>query len=210
VVDPKDDTLVCAGSQTTLPHLEWRYARVNDRCEADNVLLRTHTFEGSTGSTAVGYAVLKSIHLLGIVVWVGGMFFVLACLRPAAAALEPGVRVALMRDALGRFLQIVMVAAGLVLLSGVWMIATASRVSIDAGIGFNMPIDWLVMVTLGVVMIAIYGYIRFAVFRQLGRAAAAREWPAAGAALGRIRVLVIVNIVLAVIIIVVTRLGAAG
>lgn len=172
--------------------------------------MRTHTIEGSTGSAAVGYAVLKSIHLLGIVVWVGGMFFALACLRPAAAALEPGVRVGLMRDALGRFLRIVMVAAGLVLLSGVWMIATASRVSVNAGIGFNMPIDWLVMIALGVVMIAIYGYIRLAVFRRLERAAAAREWPAAGASLGRIRVLVLVNLVLAVIIIVVTRLGAAA
>ncbi len=158
----------------------------------------------------MGYAVLKSIHLLGVVVWVGGMFFALACLRPAAAALEPGVRVCLMRDALGRFLQIVMVAAGLVLLSGAWMIATASRVSVNAGIGFNMPLDWLVMIALGVAMIAIYAYIGLAVFRQLERAAAAREWPAAGAALSRIRVLVLVNLVLAVIIIVVTRLGAAG
>jgi uncharacterized membrane protein len=158
----------------------------------------------------VGYALLKSIHLLGIIVWVGGMFFAVACLRPAAAALEPPVRVALMRDALGRFLGIVLWAAALVLISGVWMIATASRVSIKAGIGFNMPLDWHVMVTLGVVMIAIFGYIRFALFNELRRAAAAREWPAAAAALGRIRLLVLVNLVLAVIIVVVTRLGAAG
>ena len=158
----------------------------------------------------MGYALLKSIHLLGIIVWVGGMFFAVACLRPAAAALEPPARVALMRDALGRFLGIVLWAAALVLISGVWMIATASRVSIKAGIGFNMPLDWHVMVTLGVVMIAIFGYIRFAVFNEVRRAAAAREWPAAGAALGRIRLLVLVNVVLAVIIVVVTRLGAAG
>lgn len=159
---------------------------------------------------AVGYAVLKSIHLLGVIVWVGGMFFALACLRPAAAALEPALRIGLMRDALGRFLNIVIVAAGLVLISGVWMIATASRVSVNAGIGFNIPVDWHVMVTLGVVMIAIFVYIRFAVFKQLERAAEAREWPAAGAALGRIRLLVLVNLALAVVIVVVTRLGAAG
>src|ERR1035437_433244 len=71
--------------------------------------------ESSTGRTVVGYAVLKSIHLFGVVVWGGGMFFALACLRPAAAALEPVTRVGLMRDALGRFLNIVVVAAGLVL-----------------------------------------------------------------------------------------------
>ena len=158
----------------------------------------------------MGYALLKSIHLLGIIVWVGGMFFAVACLRPAAAALEPPLRVALMRDALGRFLDIVLGAATLVLITGVWMIATASRVSVKAGIGFNMPLDWHVMVTLGVVMIAIFGYIRFAVFAEVRRAAAAREWPAAAAALGRIRLLVLVNLVLALIIVVVTRLGAAA
>src|SRR5215217_2895275 len=111
--------------------------------------------------SVVGYALLKSIHLLGVIAWVGGMFFALACLRPAAAALEPPLRVALMRDALGRFLNIVLVASGLVLVSGVWMIATASRVSVKAGIGFAMPLDWHVMVTLGVVMIAVFAYIRF-------------------------------------------------
>ena len=158
----------------------------------------------------VGYALLKSIHLLGVIVWVGGMFFAVACLRPAAAALDPPARVALMRDALGRFLNIVAVASVLVLVTGVWMIATASRVSVNAGIGFNMPIDWHVMVTLGVVMIAVFGYIRFALFAEVRRAATAREWPAAGAALNRIRLLVLVNLVLAAIIVVVTRLGAVG
>ena len=158
----------------------------------------------------MGYAILKSIHLLSIVVWVGGMFFALYCLRPAAAALEPPVRVALMRAAMGRFLAIVTVVVGLVLVSGVWMIATASRVSVNAGIGFNMPVDWHVMVTLGVLMMATFVYIRFAVFKQLERAADAKEWPAAAAALDRIRALVLLNLVLAVIIIVVTRVGAVG
>lgn len=171
---------------------------------------RASAFDVRLRGSFVGYAVLKSIHLLGIIVWVGGMFFALYCLRPAAAALEPPVRVGLMRDALGRFLAIVTVVAGLVLVSGAWMIATASRVVVNAGIGFNMPIDWHVMVTLGVVMMAIFVYIRFAVFKQLEEAADANEWPAAAAALGRIRSLVIVNLVLAVVIIVVTRLGAVS
>ena len=158
----------------------------------------------------MGYAVLKSIHLLGIVVWVGGMFFALYCLRPAAAALEPALRVGLMRDALGRFLNLAAVAIALVLITGIWLIATASRVSVDAGIGFNMPLDWHVMVTLGVIMAAVFGYIRFAVFKQVERAAAAQDWPAAGAALNAIRKLVGINLMLALIIIVVTRLGAAA
>ncbi len=158
----------------------------------------------------MGYAILKSIHLLSIIVWVGGMFFVLWCLRPAAAALEPPQRVALMRAALARFFAILTVVIGLVLLSGVWMIATASRVSVNAGIGFNMPIDWHVMVTLGVVMMAIFVYVRWALFRQVEHAADAQQWPVAAAALERIRRLVLVNVVLAVVIVVVTRLGAVS
>ncbi len=158
----------------------------------------------------MGYAILKSIHLLSVIVWVGGMFFALYCLRPAAAALEPPLRVVLMRDALKRFFDVVLVAASLVLASGAWMIATASRVSVSAGIGFNMPVDWHVMVTLGVVMIAVFGYVRFAVFRQLQDATAARDWPTAAAALERIRALVLVNLALAVVIIVVTRIGEAS
>jgi uncharacterized membrane protein len=156
----------------------------------------------------LGYAILKSIHLLGVIAWVGGMFFAIVCLRPGVATLEPALRVAVMRSALGRFLDVVLVAAALVLISGVWMMATATRVSLNAGIGFAMPIDWDVMATLGVIMIAIYVYIRWAVFKALARAADARDWPAAAGALGRIRALVIVNLVLAVVIVVVTRLGS--
>ena len=96
------------------------------------------------------------------------------------------------------------------LASGIWMMTSAAQVSMRAGIGFNMPVDWHVMVTLGVVMTAVFGYIRFAVFRQLERAAAARDWPAAAAALARIRALVLVNLALAVVIIVVTRLGSVA
>jgi len=156
----------------------------------------------------VGYAILRSIHLLAVVVWVGGMFFAHYCLRPAAAALDPPLRATLMRDALRRFLDIVFVAALLVLVSGVWMIATTTRASAKAGLGFAMPIDWHVMVALGIVMIAIYGYVRFAAFTALDRAVRAREWPNAAAALARIRRLVVVNLVLAVVVIIVTRLGA--
>ena len=43
------------------------------------------------------YASLKAIHLLSIVAWIGGMFFMHTCLRPAAAeVLEPPARVRLM------------------------------------------------------------------------------------------------------------------
>ena len=48
------------------------------------------------------YASLKLIHLLSIIVWVGGMVFAHFFLRPALQPLEPAVRMRLMADVLAR------------------------------------------------------------------------------------------------------------
>ncbi len=155
------------------------------------------------------YAVLKALHLLGIVAWVGGMFFVLACLRPALADVEPPLRIRVMHAVARRFFNVVAVAVLVVLVSGVALIAIASSSSVRAGIGFNMPVDWYVMATLGVVMMLVFGHIRFALFPRLTRAVDAENWPAGGVALTAVRSALVFNLVLAVVIIVVTRLGTA-
>ena len=156
------------------------------------------------------YAVLKSIHLLALIVWIGGMFFTLFCLRPSLTVLEGPMRLRLMHEVLRRFFGVVSVAAVLVLLSGVWMLASAARSGSNAGIGFNMPLDWHVMVIGGVLMMLVFGHIRFVLFRRLERAANAQLWPVGAQALGSIRSWVLVNLVLGVVIIVVTRLGAVS
>jgi uncharacterized membrane protein len=38
------------------------------------------------------YATLKTLHVLSIIVWIGGMVFAHFFLRPAVAQLEPAVR----------------------------------------------------------------------------------------------------------------------
>jgi uncharacterized membrane protein len=59
------------------------------------------------------------IHVLGAVLWVGGMAFALLALRPAAEeALEGPPRLALMRGALRRFFLIVWHAMPAMLLTG--------------------------------------------------------------------------------------------
>ena len=73
------------------------------------------------------YAVLKTIHLLSIVLWLGGMFFALVCLRPALGMLDPPLRLRLMHEVLRRFFDAVLIAAGLALATGVWMIAGDAR-----------------------------------------------------------------------------------
>jgi uncharacterized membrane protein len=158
----------------------------------------------------MGYELLKTVHLLAIVAWVGGMFFTLVCLRPAAMLLDAPQRVRLMHATLARFFKVVLAAAALVLASGVWMIGRVAKATVQSGGQFNMPLDWWAMVVLGVLMVLIFGHIRFVLFKRLDRAVAAQDWPQGGQALGSIRSWVMVNLWLGVIIIVVLRLGAVS
>jgi uncharacterized membrane protein len=156
------------------------------------------------------YAALKTIHLLSVIVWVGGMVFAHFFLRPAVATLEAPQRVQLMHQVLGRFFNAVLLSAGLVLASGVWMIGRMARQMSQSGVKFNMPIEWMVMALLGVLMVLIFGHIRFALYKKLTRAVNAQDWPAGAAALASIRTGVSVNLVLGVLIVLVTLLGAAS
>ncbi len=152
------------------------------------------------------YAALKLAHLLALVVWIGGMVFAQFFLRPAALQLDPPQRVRLMHGTLQRFFAAVLVAIAVVLGSGVWMIGRVAKQTVQAGAAFQMPLSWTVMTVAGLLMMAIFGHIRFNLFKRLGRAVAAGDWPAGGAALGQIRTWVGANLVIGVAIIVVMRL----
>jgi uncharacterized membrane protein len=138
------------------------------------------------------------------------MVFAHFFLRPAVAELDAPARLRLMHDVLGRFFNAVLVAASLVLASGGWMIGRMARQMAESGVKFNMPIEWMVMALLGVLMLAIFGHIRFALYPRLSRAVTATAWPAGGAALASIRTWVTVNLVIGVVIVVVTLLGASA
>ena len=69
-----------------------------------------------------------------------------------------------------------------------------------------MPINWMVMSILGVVMMAVFGHIRFALFKRLDTAVKAKDWPAGGKALESIRKWVSLNLALGLVIVVMLRL----
>ncbi|QCB47204.1 CopD family protein [Hydrogenophaga sp. PAMC20947] len=152
------------------------------------------------------YAALKLAHLLAIIVWIGGMVFAHFFLRPATLSLEPPQRIRLMHGALQRFFNAVLVAIAVVLVSGLWLIGRTAKEIVQAGLDFGMPLDWTIMATLGIVMIAIFGHIRFALFKRLSAAVAVSDWPAGGAALASIRTWVSINLAIGVVIIVITLL----
>jgi uncharacterized membrane protein len=153
------------------------------------------------------YSILKLAHLLSIIVWIGGMVFAHFFLRPAVATMEAPQRVRLMHDVLGRFFKAVLYAAGLTLVSGLWMIARVAKQTVQAGGSFQMPIEWTVMAALGIVMVLIFGHIRFALYKKLDRAVTAADWIAGGAALASIKLWVGINIALGVLIVGITLLG---
>jgi uncharacterized membrane protein len=143
------------------------------------------------------YAVLKVIHLVAMLLWVGGMAFAHVCLRPAAAALDPPQRLVLMEATLARFFFVVAWAAPLAWISGLAMLWQARGAE-------SMAPGWIAMAFSGSVMLLIFGHVLFAQYPPLRRAVAASEWARAGAALARIRRWVGVNLVIGLLTVVAT------
>ncbi|MFY0480721.1 CopD family protein [Achromobacter marplatensis] len=147
------------------------------------------------------YSVVKFIHVMAVILWVGGMLFAHCFLRPAAARLEPPVRLKLMASVLGPFLNAVLVAIVLILLTGMSMIGQEAGQAVRTGGAFFMPLGWTLMASGGIVMMAIFGHIRFVLYKRLAVAVAASDWPKGGQAMAGIRRWVGVNLVLGIAIV---------
>lgn len=150
----------------------------------------------------MSYSLWLLVHLLGVIVWVGGMFFAHFALRPAAAELlQPPQRLPLLAATLGRFFKWVAFCILLILVSGIAIMMLF--ISNGGRLGAHIHI----MTAIGLIMMAIFWHIRFAAFKRLRAAVAAQDWPAGGIAMNRIRQLVLVNLVLGVITTVVVFVG---
>lgn len=142
------------------------------------------------------------LHVLSVVVWVGGMFFAYLALRPVAASvLEPPQRLSLWAGVFDRFFPWVWVSVILILLSGLHMFFAMG--------GASAPHYTRTMLALGVIMMLIFGHVFFAPYKKLKRAVAAQDWPSGGAALAQIRKLIGINLALGLAIIAVVFLGRA-
>ena len=140
------------------------------------------------------------LHLLGVVVWVGGMFFAYMALRPVAASvLEPPQRLPLWAGVFGKFFPWVWVSVILILLSGLHMLMVFG--------GFAAPLYVLAMLGLGLLMMLIYAVVFFSPYPKLKRAVGEQNWKAGGAALGQIRQLIGVNLILGLLTIAVVFAG---
>src|ERR687892_2777276 len=113
-----------------------------------------------------------ALHILGAVVWVGGMFLAYVVLRPAAGMLEPPARLALWRGVFERFFPWVWASIVALLLSGYGMLFLA--LGGFAGAGMHVHI----MNLTGLVMMALFLHLYFAPWQRLRRALGAGDHPA--------------------------------
>jgi uncharacterized membrane protein len=138
-------------------------------------------------------SVLLALHLLGAVVWVGGLAFMLLVLRPSLGALEPPLRLAVHQKAFRKFFLYVWHAMPIVLLSGYAMLFGV--------LGGFEGVNWAVhlMHLLGLIMAGIFLVIFFGPWKAMRAATAGANTAAAATAVDRIRVLAFITLAVGVV-----------
>ena len=146
-------------------------------------------------------ALALALHVLGAVVWVGGMFAIYVCLRPALATLEPPQRLKLMQVTFRKFFPFVWLSILLLLGSGYWMVFAifGGMRNIGMHIHLMQGIGWL--------MIVLFLWLFHGPWLKFKRAVDAGDWPTAGANLNRIRQIIAVNLPLGLLVVII---GASG
>ena len=129
-------------------------------------------------------AILIVLHLLAALIWVGGMFFAHSALRPTAAeVLQPPERLTLLCGVFKRFFIWVKASIVVLFLTGFGLI---SLMGAQAKLG---------------------GHVHASPFKKLKAAVADKQWPLGAQALGKIRALMLTNLVLGLITV---AIGAGG
>jgi uncharacterized membrane protein len=142
-------------------------------------------------------SVAVALHVVGAVVWVGGMFLLYVCLRPALGTLDPPQRFRLMRGTLAKFLPFVWAAILLILASGYWMLFVTFGGFSQVG----MHIHWMQL--FGWAMVGLFMWLFHGPWLAFKRAVDAEEWPKAAAGLDQIRQIVAVNLPLGFLVVVI-------
>ena len=147
-------------------------------------------------------SIINFLHVMSVVIWLGGMIFAHKFLRPAAVELfDPPERLTLWVAVFKRFFPYVWLSVILLPVTGYVMIFSIW------GNFANTPLYVHVMNGLGILMIAIYLYVYFVAFKHLRLAVEDKRWPDGGKALMQIRSLVGINAVVGIIVVLVAAGG---
>lgn len=143
-----------------------------------------------------------TFHILAAIIWIGGMFFAHVVLRPSAGVLDLPTRLALWNRVLRSFFMWVWLSIAALLVSGFAM------VFIGYGGFAVLPPNIMLMMTVGVLMAAIFIYVYCVPWQRFRRGVAAADWPSAEHSIRRIRRLVGLNLLLGLATVVLAAAGA--
>ena len=142
------------------------------------------------------------LHSLAATIWVGGMFFAYMALRPVAASvLEAPERLCLWAEVFKRFFRWVWASIAVLLGSGLWMIVFGFGGMKAAGLHVHL------MLTIALLMIALFIYINVSPVKLLNTAVSSKNWPEGAENLAKIRRIIAINLCLGLIVI---AIGSGG
>lgn len=148
-------------------------------------------------------SIAMTLHLLGVIVWVGGMFFAHMVLRVALnRMLEPHERLQLMLKVFDGFFPWVWVSVILILASGYWMLFVQYQTETTTWLSF--------MSMVGTLMAAIFVFIYAIPYHQLSTSLKTKDMVKAVASISLIRQLILTNLILGLTTTVVAMLGKYG
>ncbi|HET7396543.1 MAG TPA: CopD family protein [Gammaproteobacteria bacterium] len=142
-----------------------------------------------------------TLHILSVVIWVGGMFFAYLALRPALADQDALSRARIWAAVFKRFFPWVWASIVVLLATGFYMIL------VNLGGFAQAPMFVQVMMGLGILMMLLFAHVFFAPYKRLRRAGTAGDEAAAKKSMNQIRILIAVNLTLGVIVIIVAMTG---
>jgi uncharacterized membrane protein len=146
-------------------------------------------------------ALALALHALAAAIWVGGMFLAYMVLRPSAAALTAGERLALWQRVFNGFFPWVIAAIAVLLVSGYWLLFVTYGGFASVGIHVH------VMHLTGWLMFLLFFHLFFVPWKRYQRAMAAGDNGLAARWLNQIRTIIAANLSLGLLTV---AIGASG
>ncbi len=132
----------------------------------------------------------QALHLISVVIWIGGMFFILLGVQPAIARrMHLEARLPLWTRLLHYFFAWSWVSVLLMLLSGSLLVLMRGGMA-------NAPLYVHLMGSAGALMAVLFAWTYLMPFRGLSRAAKRANWPEGARQLGRVRFLLSLKLVI--------------
>lgn len=142
-----------------------------------------------------------TLHVLSVIIWIGGTFFFYYFMRPVLKDLDPSIKIQLMCKLYSRFFAVTWVAIFIILFSGFWIVFNEFE-------GFqNAHLHIHVMLTLGTFMILLFCFLYVVPFKHLKEDFVKNDIQAASRDIETIRKLLLTILILGFI---TTIVGTAG